>query len=129
MDDNFKYVETSSDLNVEGVEFYLGTVENELIGAPIYKDKELTQLATIEELNHYYETNDLILVGKTTTDDDFRSRVNVVAAKDNAYMVFYHQPEANIETEKIELVSKYSLLMEEVEPEPEQTEGSDGQEG
>lgn len=57
MDNNYKYVETASDLNVEGVEYYIdGTT------GKAYEDREFTVEAKLEDLLHYYETADLIFI-------------------------------------------------------------------
>lgn len=119
--DSYKYIETASDLNVEGKEFYLGDPINELFGPAIYKDKEHTELATVDELIHFYNTNDLILVGEYTEDEDsipFRSRVNVIMDKSEgnikACVLFYHLPD-HVEgsSQSMELVSKCSIVGEE----------------
>ena len=135
MDDMNRHIETATDLNVEGVEFYLGEVTSEVLGAPIYKDKELTELADINDLVHYYNMNDLILVGETSSGETFYSRVNDMTYKEleegeikSTYMLFYNEPTANLETGKIELVTKYSLFMipNEVEEENNSEEVVDG---
>lgn len=117
--DNYKYVETASDLNVEGVEFYLGDPINELFGPAIYKDKEHTQLATVDELVHFYNTNDLILVGEFLDNDEVsipvRSRVNVIMDESEGNtkvcVLLYHFPD-HVEgsSQSIELVSKFSIV-------------------
>lgn len=121
-DNEYKYVETASDLNVEGVEFYLGDPINELFGPAIYKDKEHTKLATVDELIHFYNTNDLILVGEFLGQDEnsmpVRSRVNVIMDKSEGNtkvcVLLYHFPD-HIEgsSQSIELVSKFSIVGEE----------------
>lgn len=131
VDDSYKYVETASDLNVEGVEFYLGEIVDETLGAPIYKDKEHTQLATVDELVHFYNTNDLILVGETPTDSvPVRSRVNVIMDKSEGNakicVLFYHFPGGD--NGEITLISKYSIVAEEeIEEENNENENNENE--
>lgn len=130
VDDSYKYVETASDLNVEGVEFYLGDPINELFGPAIYKDKEHTELATVDELVHFYNTNDLILVGETPTDSvPVRSRVNVIMDKSEGNakicVLLYHFPGSGEEPQSIELISKCSIVAEEIEEENNENENED----
>ena len=137
-DNNYKYVETASDLNVEGVEFYLGDPINESFGPAIYKDKAHTELATIDELVHFYNTNDLILVGEFLENDGVsipvRSRVNVIMDESEGNtkvcVLFYHLPDSVEGSQSIGLVSKCSIVAEEAQTESDNqdNENNDNQE-
>lgn len=134
VDDNYKYVETASDLNVEGIEFYLGDPINESFGPAIYKDKAHTELATVDELIHFYNTNDLILVGEFLGQDEssmpVRSRVNVIMDKSEGNtkvcVLFYHFPDVvEGSSQSIELVSKFSIVGEEAQTESDNQENNE----
>ena len=52
-----EYVETASDLNVEGVEFF--AKEN---SSNLYKDAEYENIVDFETLKHAFEMNDVVVV-------------------------------------------------------------------
>lgn len=55
-----KYVEKASDVNVEGIEFYVPEEEDGFV----YLDAECTKKVSAVELKHAFEMNDIIIVEK-----------------------------------------------------------------
>lgn len=59
MDNMNRYVETATDLNVEGIEFYVK--ENDETNS-LYIDAEYTTVVDYETLKHSFEMNDVVIV-------------------------------------------------------------------
>lgn len=90
-----KYVEDTSDLNVEGVEFY---VKAEPDGYA-YLDKEFTNKVNSKSLEHSFEMNDVVIV-----DNDKACRGVSMEKVDGAVLVSYLYPTTDNNT--LSLVAK-----------------------
>ena len=69
-----KYIEKYSDVNVEGIEFY---VKEEADGY-LYKEVECENKVTSAELKHAFEMNDVVIV-----DGDYKYRPGIFGTVEN----------------------------------------------
>lgn len=75
-----EYIERTSDINVEGVEFYI----KETPDGYVYIDEECTIKASASVLAHAFEMNDIIIV-----DNDIRHRVLNMYVNNNVVTIKY----------------------------------------
>ena len=68
-----KYIEEYSDVNVEGVEFYVKTEAD----GYLYKEATFENKVTAEELTHAFEMNDVVIV-----DGDYKYRPEIFGTVD-----------------------------------------------
>lgn len=112
-----KYVEDFSDVNVEGVEFY---VKEEADGY-LYKESACENKVTSAELKHAFEMGDLIIV-----DGDYKYRPEVFGVTEESTIAIYDKvtisTDEQTKEEVMELiptqVSGYDEPVEEVAEEP-----------
>ena len=90
--DNNKYIEEYSDVNVEGVEFF---VKDEPDGY-LYKEEACENRVTAEELKHSFEMNDVVIV-----DGDYKYRPEIFSNKENVSIAIYNK--TSIESNTITL--------------------------
>lgn len=104
-----KYIEEYSDVNVEGIEFY---VKEEADGY-LYKEAECENKVTAEELTHAFEMNDVVIV-----DGDYKYRPEIFGL---SYQIIYNKVTITTveEVETITLVP--TKVIGYVEPESEET--------
>ena len=88
MEEN-KYIETATDLNVEGVEFYVKDTPD----GYVYKDAEFTEKVDTETLKHSFEMNDIVII-----DNDISCRANNLEVKEGYVVVTYLLPSVSDQT-------------------------------
>lgn len=116
---NNKYVEEYSDVNVEGIEFY---VKEEADGY-LYKEATCENKVTSAELKHAFEMADLVIV-----DGDYKYRPEIFGVVENVGTVAFYN-KVTIETvEEVETITLTATKVMgydepvEVTPEVEETE-------
>lgn len=75
-----KYVEQYTDINVEGVEFYVASEPD----GYLYKEAACENKVTSIELKHAFEMNDVVVV-----DGDYKYRPEVFGVNENGSFVIY----------------------------------------
>ena len=91
-----KYVEEYSDVNVEGVEFY---VKEEADGY-LYKEAECENKVTSNELKHAFEMNDIVIV-----DGDYKYRPEIFGViEDDSTIAIYNKVTIE-EVEEVETIT------------------------
>ena len=88
MEEN-KYIETATDLNVEGVEFYVKDTPD----GYVYKDTEFTEKVDTETLKHSFEMNDIVII-----DNDISCRATNLEVKEGYVVVTYLLPSVSNQT-------------------------------
>ena len=78
-----QYIETASDLNVEGVEFYVKDVADGFV----YNDSECTIKVDTETLKHAFEMNDIVII-----DNEIACRATNLENKDGYVVATYLFP-------------------------------------
>ena len=78
-----KYIEEASDLNVEGVEFYV----KETPDGFIYEDSECTKKVNTETLKHAFQMNDIVII-----DNNIACRASNLEVKTGYVVVTYFVP-------------------------------------
>ena len=78
-----KYIETATDLNVEGVEFYV----KETPDGFVYEDAECTKKVDTETLKHAFEMNDIVII-----DSNIACRASNLEVKTDHVVVTYLLP-------------------------------------
>ena len=78
-----QYIETASDLNVEGVEFYVKDVADGFV----YNDLECTIKVDTETLKHAFEMNDIVII-----DNEIACRATNLENKDGYVVATYLFP-------------------------------------
>lgn len=78
-----KYIEEASDLNVEGVEFYV----KETPDGFIYEDSECTKKVNTETLKHVFQMNDIVII-----DNNIACRASNLEVKNGYVVVTYFVP-------------------------------------
>ena len=84
-----QYIETASDLNVEGIEFY---VKNSPDGF-VYNDPECTSKVDTETLKHAFEMNDIVII-----DNGIACRASNLEVKTGYVVVTYLLPSVDNDT-------------------------------
>lgn len=85
MEEN-KYIETATDLNVEGVEFYVKDTPD----GYVYEDSEFTDRVRTEKLKHTFEMNDVVII-----DNKISCRATNLEVKEGYVIVTYLFPSVN----------------------------------
>lgn len=78
-----RYIETATDLNVEGVEFYV----KETPDGFVYEDVECTKKVNTETLKHAFEMNDIVII-----DNNIACRASNLEVKTDYVVVTYLLP-------------------------------------
>ena len=78
-----KYIEEASDLNVEGVEFYV----KETPDGFVYEDSECTKKVDTETLKHAFQMNDIVII-----DNNIACRASNLEVKTGYVVVTYFVP-------------------------------------
>lgn len=81
-----KYIEEASDLNVEGVEFYV----KETPDGFVYEDSECTKKVNTETLKHTFEMNNIVII-----DNGIACRASNLEVKEGYVVVTYLLPSVN----------------------------------
>lgn len=98
-----KYIEQSSDVNVEGVEFYVASEPD----GYLYKEATCKNKVTAKELKHSFEMNDVVVV-----DGNYKYRPEVFGVTEDGTFVIYDK--VTIEDETMSLVPTQAMGYEEV---------------
>lgn len=81
-----QYIETATDLNVEGVEFFVKNTPDGFI----YDDAEFTKKTDTETLKHAFEMNDIVII-----DNGIACRASNLEVKEGYVVVTYLLPSVN----------------------------------
>lgn len=81
-----EYIETATDLNVEGVEFYVKDTPD----GYVYEDAEFTDRVRTEKLKHTFEMNDVIII-----DNEISCRATNLEVKEGYVVITYLFPSVN----------------------------------
>ena len=90
-----KYIETATDLNVEGVEFFVKDTPDGFI----YYDAEFTKKVDTETLKHAFEMNDIVII-----DNGIACRASNLEVKEGYVVVTYLLP--SIDNDVISITPK-----------------------
>lgn len=92
-----QYIETATDRNVEGIEFFVSDDGNYL-----YVDKDYTIKAKYEDIKHAFEMNDIVIVFNNGVDNFIRPYL--LSLNEGVATIHYIVPETNTETGNIDLI-------------------------
>ena len=81
-----EYIETATDVNVEGVEFYVKDTPD----GYIYENVEFTDRVRTEKLKHTFEMNDVVII-----DNEISCRATNLEVKEGYVVVTYLFPSVN----------------------------------
>lgn len=81
-----EYIETATDLNVEGVEFYVKDTPD----GYVYEDAEFTDRVRTEKLKHTFEMNDVVII-----DNEISCRATNLEVKEGYVVITYLFPSVN----------------------------------
>lgn len=81
-----EYIETATDLNVEGVEFYVKDTPD----GYVYEDAEFTDRVRTEKLKHTFEMNDVVII-----DNKIACRATNLEVKEGYVVITYLFPSVN----------------------------------
>lgn len=105
-----QYIETASDLNVEGIDFY---VKQEADGY-FYSDEACTQKVNLEDAKHYFGTNDIII-----NDNGVKSRPFALKVVEGVATLSYVV--TSVVSEELVLVAKEVVSYDEPAENDEET--------
>lgn len=81
-----EYIETATDVNVEGVEFYVKDTPD----GYVYEDAEFTDRVRTEKLKHAFEMNDVVII-----DNKIACRATNLEVKEGYVVITYLFPSIN----------------------------------
>lgn len=81
-----EYIETATDVNVEGVEFYVKDTPD----GYVYEDAEFTDRVRTEKLKHTFEMNDVVII-----DNKIACRATNLEVKEGYVVITYLFPSVN----------------------------------
>ncbi len=91
-----KYIETSSDVNVEGVEFYV----KEVADGYLYKEAACENKVSSAELKHAFEMNDVVIV-----DGDYKYRPEIFGVVENIGTIAIYNKATIAVVEEVETIT------------------------